>query len=54
MEPVVVSVEGVSKRYRIGGLHKGYDSFREVFVGAGQSNSSNLTSKGCCPSTWRY
>ncbi len=31
MEPVVVSVEGVSKRYRIGALPAGYDSFREVF-----------------------
>ena len=30
MEPVVVSVEGVSKRYRIGALPAGYDSFREV------------------------
>ncbi|HEV3469268.1 MAG TPA: ABC transporter ATP-binding protein [Pyrinomonadaceae bacterium] len=29
MEPVVVSVEGVSKRYRIGRLPAGYDSFRE-------------------------
>src|SRR5918993_2689123 len=30
MEPVVVSVEGVSKRYRIGALPAGYDSLREV------------------------
>jgi lipopolysaccharide transport system ATP-binding protein len=34
MEPVVVSVEGVSKRYRIGALHPGYDSLREVLAGA--------------------
>ena len=34
MEPVVVNVEGVSKRYRIGALHSGYYSFREVFAGA--------------------
>jgi lipopolysaccharide transport system ATP-binding protein len=33
MEPVVVSVEGVSKRYRIGALHRGYDSLREVLAG---------------------
>ncbi|MFL6333789.1 MAG: ABC transporter ATP-binding protein [Pyrinomonadaceae bacterium] len=33
MEPVVVSVEGVSKRYRIGALHPGYDSLREVLAG---------------------
>ena len=32
MEPVVVSVEGVSKRYRIGALPAGYDSFREVLA----------------------
>ncbi|HEX8189431.1 MAG TPA: ABC transporter ATP-binding protein [Pyrinomonadaceae bacterium] len=32
MEPVVVSVEGVSKRYRIGALHPGYDSLREVLA----------------------
>src|SRR5215218_5512661 len=32
MEPVVVSVEGVSKRYRIGGLPAGYDSLREVLA----------------------
>jgi lipopolysaccharide transport system ATP-binding protein len=29
MEPVFVSVEGVSKRYRIGGLPAAYDSLRE-------------------------
>src|SRR3712207_1131205 len=29
MEPVVVSVEGVGKRYRIGRLPAGYDSLRE-------------------------
>ena len=34
MEPVVVSVEGVSKRYRIGGLPAGYDSLREVLARA--------------------
>jgi lipopolysaccharide transport system ATP-binding protein len=34
MEPVVVSVERVSKRYRIGALHPGYDSLREVLAGA--------------------
>ena len=34
MEPVVVNVEGVSKRYRIGALHPGYDSLREVLAGA--------------------
>jgi lipopolysaccharide transport system ATP-binding protein len=34
MEPVVVSVEEVSKRYRIGALHPGYDSLREVLAGA--------------------
>ena len=34
MEPVVVSVEGVSKRYRIGGLPAGYDSFREQLARA--------------------
>src|SRR3954471_20741431 len=33
MEPVVVSVEGVSKRYRIGAVHPGYDSLREVLAG---------------------
>ncbi|MDT5271766.1 MAG: lipopolysaccharide transport system ATP-binding protein [Acidobacteriota bacterium] len=32
MEPVVVSVEGVSKRYRIGALPAGYDSLREVLA----------------------
>jgi lipopolysaccharide transport system ATP-binding protein len=32
MEPVVVSVEGVSKRYRIGRLPAGYDSLREVLA----------------------
>jgi lipopolysaccharide transport system ATP-binding protein len=34
MEPVVVRVENVSKRYRIGALHPGYNSFREVLAGA--------------------
>ncbi|MDT7808399.1 MAG: lipopolysaccharide transport system ATP-binding protein [Acidobacteriota bacterium] len=34
MEPVVVRVENVSKRYRIGALHPGYDSFREALAGA--------------------
>ncbi|HEX8557381.1 MAG TPA: ABC transporter ATP-binding protein [Pyrinomonadaceae bacterium] len=34
MEPVVVSVEDVSKRYRIGALHPAYHTFREVFAGA--------------------
>lgn len=30
MEPVVVSIENVGKRYRIGGLHPGYMTFREL------------------------
>jgi lipopolysaccharide transport system ATP-binding protein len=30
MEPVVVRVENVGKRYRIGALHPGYDTFREM------------------------
>src|SRR5918912_1071911 len=34
MEPVVVSVEGVSKRYRIGALHPAYDSLRESLARA--------------------
>jgi len=34
MEPVVVSVEGVSKRYRIGRLPAGYDSLRESLARA--------------------
>ncbi|MCA1632777.1 MAG: ABC transporter ATP-binding protein [Acidobacteria bacterium] len=33
MEPIV-SIENVSKRYRIGGLHPGYVTFREVLGGA--------------------
>ncbi|MBA3240037.1 MAG: ABC transporter ATP-binding protein [Acidobacteria bacterium] len=33
MEPIV-SIEQVSKRYRIGGLHPGYLTFREVLGGA--------------------
>jgi lipopolysaccharide transport system ATP-binding protein len=34
MEPVVVRVENVSKRYRIGALHPSYLTFREVIVEA--------------------
>jgi lipopolysaccharide transport system ATP-binding protein len=34
MEPVVVRVENVSKRYRIGALHPAYQTFREVIVDA--------------------
>ncbi|MDT5295317.1 MAG: lipopolysaccharide transport system ATP-binding protein [Acidobacteriota bacterium] len=33
MEPVLVRVENVSKRYRIGALHPGYASFREMVGG---------------------
>jgi hypothetical protein len=33
MEPVI-RIEHVSKRYRIGGLHPGYMTFREVLGGA--------------------
>src|SRR5687767_14826251 len=33
MKPIV-SIEGVSKRYRIGGLHPGYETFREMIGGA--------------------
>ena len=34
MEPVVVRVENVSKRYRVGALHPAYQTFREALVEA--------------------
>ena len=46
MEPVVVSVEGVSKRYRIGALHPGYDSLREVLAGAFTARLKRLRAGG--------
>ncbi|MBV9923427.1 MAG: ATP-binding cassette domain-containing protein [Acidobacteria bacterium] len=46
MEPVVVSVEGVSKRYRIGALHPGYDSLREVLAGAVTQRLKRLRRRG--------
>ena len=40
MEPVVVRVENVCKRYRIGALHPGYQTFRQALV---ESVTSRLT-----------
>ncbi len=42
MEPVVVRVENVSKRYRIGALHPAYLTFREVIVDAVASRVRRL------------
>ncbi|MDT7778282.1 MAG: lipopolysaccharide transport system ATP-binding protein [Acidobacteriota bacterium] len=43
MEPVLVRVENVSKRYRIGALHRGYDTFREMLTGALAARFRRLT-----------
>jgi lipopolysaccharide transport system ATP-binding protein len=43
VEPVLVRVEQVSKRYRIGALHRGYDTFREMLTGALVSRFRRLT-----------
>ncbi|HEX8499709.1 MAG TPA: ABC transporter ATP-binding protein [Pyrinomonadaceae bacterium] len=42
MEPVVVRVENVSKRYRIGALHPAYQTFREAVVDAVASRLRRL------------
>src|SRR5829696_841463 len=42
MEPVLVRVENVSKRYRIGALHPSYQTFREVLVEAVTSRLKRL------------
>src|ERR1044071_8488447 len=46
MEPVVVSVEGVSKRYRIGGLPAGCDWFRGQLARAGAARVRRLRRGG--------
>jgi lipopolysaccharide transport system ATP-binding protein len=43
MEPAVVQVENVSKRYRIGALHRGYDTFREMLTGSLAARFRRLT-----------
>src|SRR5687768_5286591 len=42
MEPVVVRVENVSKRYRVGALHPAYQTFREALVEAVASRVRRL------------
>ena len=42
MEPVVVRVENVCKRYRIGALHPGYQTFRQAVVESAASRLRGL------------
>jgi len=46
MEPAVVRVQRVSKRYRIGALHPGYQTFREALAGALSSKLRRLGRRG--------
>ncbi|HYE14167.1 MAG TPA: ABC transporter ATP-binding protein [Pyrinomonadaceae bacterium] len=46
MPPTVVRIENVSKRYRIGGLHPGYMTFRELVGGAITAPFKRLGGRG--------
>ena len=46
MSPTVVRIEGVSKRYRVGALHPGYDSLREALAGAVVARVRRLRRRG--------